>query len=142
MDEEYPEIKQKPKFSYPRGVVISTEIRDENGRLTSDRESNSEWETEDESKESNVHITDEDNNELIVEVISNPVPLSYSSILKTERKQEILKATSVEKPPSEECSTGQPVQKKKPQLSKNTSVLSSKVKKDPIALDLFSALHK
>merc|ERR1719234_1380763 len=45
MDEEYPDLGAKVK-----PVIISTEIRDEAGRIYSDRESNSEWETEDDQE--------------------------------------------------------------------------------------------
>merc|ERR1711972_1154064 len=43
-DEEYPDLASKPTL--PKEKVISKEIRDEKGRLFQDRESNSEWETE------------------------------------------------------------------------------------------------
>merc|ERR1712037_792414 len=48
-DEEYPDLSSRPTGRSEK--VISKEIRDEKGRLCQDRESNSEWETEEEKED-------------------------------------------------------------------------------------------
>merc|ERR1712142_857872 len=106
LDEEYPDLgagQRKSLQSIKKERVISREIRDENGKLTSDRESNSEWETEDESKVLDPHEASENDahSSIKIQVVTNSEPISYSSILKTEKKPEVPKAAIIiiEKPP-------------------------------------------
>jgi len=132
LDEEYPDLgagQRKSLQSIKKERVISREIRDENGKLTSDRESNSEWETEDESKVLDPHEASENDahSSIKIQVVTNSEPISYSSILKTEKKPEVPKAAIIEKPPK--ASQEKAEEKKKVK------------KKDPISLDLFSALQ-
>merc|ERR1711892_656892 len=133
LDEEYPDLGlgQKVRIgSIKKEKVISSEIRDENGKLTSDRESNSEWETEDECKDLE-DVTESDHNSNVkIEVVTNTGPISYSSILKSEKKLDILKAT----PTKSEKTISKVIQEKAEEKKKVK-------KKDPIALDLFSALQ-
>merc|ERR1711892_533500 len=133
LDEEYPDLGLGPKVhigSIKKEKVISSEIRDENGKLTSDRESNSEWETEDECKDLE-DVTESDHNSNVkIEVVTNTGPISYSSILKSEKKQDILKAT----PTKSEKTISKVIQEKAEEKKKVK-------KKDPISLDLFSAMQ-
>jgi len=133
LDEEYPDLGVGPKVhigSIKKEKVISSEIRDENGKLTSDRESNSEWETEDECKDLD-DVTESDHNSNVkIEVVTNTGPISYSSILKSEKKLEILKAT----PAKSEKTISKVIQEKAEEKKKVK-------KKDPISLDLFSAMQ-
>merc|ERR1711909_178304 len=99
LDEEYPDLgvgQKKNLQEIKKEKVISSEIRDENGKLTSDRESNSEWETEDESKDP---VDDLSENyaasNVSIEVVTNNEPISYSSILKSKKKTESPKAVKV-----------------------------------------------
>merc|ERR1711892_1060154 len=133
LDEEYPDLGlgQKVRIgSIKKEKVISSEIRDENGKLTSDRESNSEWETEDECKDLE-DVTESDHNSNVkIEVVTNTGPISYSSILKSEKKLDILKAT----PTKSEKTISKVIQEKAKEKKKVK-------KKDPISLDLFSAMQ-
>jgi len=126
LDEEYPDLTvgTKSNVIMKKEKVISSEIRDENGKLTSDRESNSEWETEDDCKDDKVVAESEAFEDTKIEVITSSAPLSYSSILRSEKKPEVVKLSPVK------------TEKKVDEAEKR------KVKKkDPIALDLFSALQ-
>merc|ERR1719318_2316896 len=133
LDEEYPDLGfgQKMSTAIRKEKVISSEIRDEDGKLTSDRESNSEWETEDESKEREEVTEHEINDNVKIEVVTNSGPISYSSILKSEKKSEPLKVTPAK---SAEKTIAKVIQEKTEEKKKVK-------KKDPIALDLFSALQ-
>eukprot|EP00090_Calanus_glacialis_P015003 TRINITY_DN23891_c0_g1_i1.p1 TRINITY_DN23891_c0_g1~~TRINITY_DN23891_c0_g1_i1.p1 ORF type:complete len:1004 (-),score=355.52 TRINITY_DN23891_c0_g1_i1:281-3292(-) len=135
LDEEYPDlgVGQKMSSAIKKEKVISSEIRDEDGKLTSDRESNSEWETEDESKDREEGTEHEINDNVKIEVVTNTNsgPISYSSILKSEKKSEPLKATPAK---SAEKTIAKVIQEKTEEKKKVK-------KKDPIALDLFSALQ-
>jgi len=133
LDEEYPDLGfgQKMSTAIKKEKVISSEIRDEDGKLTSDRESNSEWETEDESKEREEVTEHEINDNVKIEVVTNSGPISYSSILKSEKKSEPLKVTPAK---SAEKTIAKVIQEKTEEKKKVK-------KKDPIALDLFSALQ-
>merc|ERR1712007_47569 len=85
-DEEYPDLASRPTL--PKEKVISKEIRDEKGRLCQDRESNSEWETEEEKEG---ELDAEENEETLdtgcehISVVSDSGPLTYSSILKAKK---------------------------------------------------------
>merc|ERR1711915_91350 len=133
MDEEYPDLGVivKPKFV---NDVISTEIRDSEGKIVnSDRESNSEWETEDEVLDAVEGIDQLDLNDSEkaenIEVVTDLAPMSYSSILKSAKKQVnvpgILKIPPKEKKPSPE-----EIVEKKKNVKKN----------DPIMFDINTAL--
>ena len=138
-DEEYPDLglaaarhQKKEKVR----VVIHKEIRDESGRLCSDRESNSEWETDDEHKD--VPYPDdtlEDNADVgAVIVVSEPGPISYSSILKAKKAAEVLKPKGVIATTSK--------MREEIKTAKVEEVEKKKVKKkDPIEFDLFTALN-
>eukprot|EP00092_Neocalanus_flemingeri_P022511 GFUD01024412.1.p1 GENE.GFUD01024412.1~~GFUD01024412.1.p1 ORF type:complete len:1026 (+),score=376.63 GFUD01024412.1:135-3212(+) len=148
MDEEYPDLGfgKKPNVVFKKEKVISSEIRDENGKLTSDRESNSEWETEDECKYIKDEIENENNEEVKIEVITNSGPISYSSILRSQKKPEPVKAIPVktekkaEEPEKKKVKKKDPIaldlfsalQVKKQQPKKNATVLAGKLKKDPL----------
>ena len=83
-DEEYPDLASKPTL--PKEKVISKEIRDEKGRLCQDRESNSEWETEEEKESEELALENEealDSGQ--IKVVSDSGPLTYSSILKAKK---------------------------------------------------------
>merc|ERR1719180_630559 len=84
-DEEYPDLSSRPAVMRNE-KVISKEIRDEKGRLCQDRESNSEWETEEEKEEYEEEVGVETmvGGEQI-SVVSDSGPLSYSSILKAKK---------------------------------------------------------
>jgi len=130
MDEEYPDLDggKKPSIAFKKEKVISSEIRDENGKLTSDRESNSEWETEDDSHGTKDVSENETVHETKIEVITNSGPISYSSILRAEKKLGPVKTISIKTEKKPENKPEEPEKKKVK-------------KKDPIALDLFSALQ-
>ena len=93
LDEEYPDLGRKQKVP-PQAQILHTEIRDDDGRLlTSAKESNSEWETEEEYKELSEDLEQLDlkaeQEEVKVEVVSdNKNNFSYSSILKSSKKPE------------------------------------------------------
>merc|ERR1719431_860028 len=130
LDEEYPDLgvgHKKSLQEIKKEKVISSEIRDENGKLTSDRESNSEWETEDESKDP---VDDLSENyaasNVSIEVVTNNEPISYSSILKSKKKTESPKAVKVK-----------PIEA----IPEKTEEKKKVKKKDPISLDLFTALQ-
>ena len=124
LDEEYPDLSGRKKRA-PQ--VISTEIRDEEGRLqSSERESNSEWETEDEHKELAPDLQKSED-EVKIEIVSNEKEnFSYSSILKSSKA-----------PTPKIVETPEPTIEKVPATSD-----TKKVKKhDPILFDLTSALQ-
>ena len=85
-DEEYPDLASRPTLSKEK--VISKEIRDEKGRLCQDRESNSEWETEEEKESEELAL---ENEEVLdsgqIRVVSDSGPLTYSSILKAKKAE-------------------------------------------------------
>lgn len=142
----------KPSIS-TKSKILSREARDGEGRLISDAESNSEWETEDESKhsgydtgmesslQSDVEDACPEGLQLDEDVASTEVkyetPLSYSSILKSKSVPK-----NLEKKPS-------PVERKDvktnvaDKLEKKKDLVEKKKvkKKDPIAFDLFSAFN-
>ena len=131
LDEEYPDLARKKKVP-PTVQILHTEIRDDKGRLLlSDKESNSEWETEEEYRElsddlQQLDLKAEQLEEVKVEVVSDHNKnFSYSSILKSSKKTE-QKIITIPKQPIEtpDCPTG-----------------TKKVKKkDPILFDISSAL--
>jgi len=131
LDEEYPDlgvVQKKSLQDIKKERVISSEIRDENGKLTSDRESNSEWETEDECKDPVNNISENYSTPDVssIEVVTNDEPISYSSILKSKKKSEPPKA-----------STKNPIEP----IPEKTEEKKKVKKKDPISLDLFTALQ-
>merc|ERR1719431_1263556 len=130
LDEEYPDLgvgQKKSLQEIKKEKVISSEIRDENGKLTSDRESNSEWETEDESKDAVVEFSENYGpSNVSIEVVSKNEPISYSSILKSKKKPEPPKAVKVK-----------PIEA----IPEKTEEKKKVKKKDPISLDLFTALQ-
>jgi len=132
LDEEYPDLgvgSKKSLQGMKKEKVIFREIRDENGKLTSDRESNSEWETEDDSKDASEVFESDANSNVKINVITSAEPISYSSILKSKKKPESLKA-----PVPVEKSIVKAVQEKSEEKKKVK-------KKDPIALDIFTAMQ-
>jgi len=159
LDEEYPDLgvgQKKSLQEIKKEKVISSEIRDENGKLTSDRESNSEWETEDESRDA---VDDVPENyvtsNVSIEVVTNNEPISYSSILKSKKKPEpkAVKEKPIEAIP-EKTEEKKKVKKKDPisldlftalqvkkqQPKKNATVLTGKLKKEPIVKSVRNAL--
>merc|ERR1712013_398558 len=129
LDEEYLGVVRKKSLQdIKKERVISSEIRDENGKLTSDRESNSEWETEDECKDPVNNISENYSTPDVssIEVVTNDAPISYSSILKSKKKSEPPKA-----------STKNPIEP----IPEKTEEKKKVKKKDPISLDLFTALQ-
>ena len=133
-DEEYPDLgTAKPR----QGKFLTVEIRDEAGRLTSDRESNSDWETEEDSELRSApdSLTAELNtvSDATVEVVSSSVPLSYSSILKSAKKPAIKQS---EKIPS----TSKEVKVEIKQDDEKNPEKKKVKKKDPVVFDLSAAL--
>ena len=64
LDEEYPDLARKKKIP-PQPQILHTEIRDDEGRLLSSaKESNSEWETEEELKELLLEIDEDGSGEI------------------------------------------------------------------------------
>jgi len=156
LDEEYPDLAlgQKPSMVVKKEKVISSEIRDEHGKLTSDRESNSEWETEDDSKDTKDVSENEKNDNVKIEVITNSGPISYSSILRSQKKPEPVKAIPVkiekkaEEPEKKKVKKKDPIaldlfsalQVKKQQPKKNAAVLAGKLKKEPLVRNIRNQL--
>ena len=136
-DEEYPDLASKPTL--PKEKVISKDIRDEKGRLCQDRESNSEWETEEEKESEELALENEealDSGQ--IKVVSDSGPVTYSSILKAKKAEKGIKPKGVIIPNDE--------MKKEIILDKTgvkeETVEKKKVrKKDPIEFDLLSALN-
>merc|ERR1719376_2057472 len=94
-DEEYPDLSSRPSV-IRNEKVISKEIRDEKGRLCQDRESNSEWETEEENKKEEEEVVLEEETMVggeHISVVSDSGPLSYSSILKAKKTEPLPKPT-------------------------------------------------
>ena len=150
MDEEYPDLGAKKK----QNIVISTEIRDESGRICSDRESNSEWETEDDQDHEQEAGEAGDEEKKTVEIVTEQRgPVSYSSILKSAKKTAptpgLLKVKI--KPEEKKVDTQGVAEKKKvkkndpimfdfnsaiivkqsKEKKKNATVVTGKLKKDP-----------
>merc|ERR1711974_342687 len=96
-DEEYPDLSLRPSVRNEK--VISKEIRDEKGRLCQDRESNSEWETEEEEKEDGeLRLVEADEETLAgehISVVSESGPITYSSILKAKKTEPMLQPRGV-----------------------------------------------
>jgi len=125
MDEEYPDLGAKVK-----PVILSTEIRDEAGRVCSDRESNSEWETEDD-QELEAGGEEESGEEAAVEIVTEPSgPISYSSILKSVNKSAPTPGILKVKIKPEEKKVNAPEVTEKKKVKKN----------DPILFDFNSAI--
>merc|ERR1719154_135849 len=114
MDEEYPDLDggKKPSVVFKKERVISSEIRDEHGKLPSDRESNSEWETEDDSHGTKDVGENEPVDNAKIEVITNPGPISYSSILRSEKKTNPVKTISLQTEKKLEKKPEEPEKKK------------------------------
>ena len=128
LDEEYPDLGVRTKQEKHRRV-ISTEIRDEQGAIqVSDRESNSEWETEDDGNKTDIDVADNEDDHEKIEVVKSSGPISYSSILKSSKKAGILKV----KP--------EVIKDKKEEETFSTAEKKKVKKKDPLLLDLTSAL--
>ena len=127
LDDEYPDLTGVKTVTKR---VLSTEIRDEQGRLqSSERESNSEWETEDEHSELiedlekvDINVKEEVNVEVVTDKTEN---FSYSSILKSSKKPSQVKIVEIPD-----------------QTNKKLPDEKKKVKKhDPILFDITSALQ-
>ena len=132
LDEEYPDLAARRKKGRPQVEILQTEIRDEAGRLlTSAKESNSEWETEEEDKELSGDFQQLDlkseQMEVKVEVVEedNRQNFSYSSILKSSKKpgQKIIKLPEQTLETPEGPSGSKKVKKKDPILFDITSAL-------------------
>jgi len=144
MDEEYPDLStgRKKRDKSPKPKVVWREARDGEGKLVSDAESNSEWETEDESRHSG-YDTGAENEPKPQSDLDFSVPelqeagpelLSYSSILKAKsvpkenaKKTTVPKEGAIKTTIDDKKVENKKVKKKDPK------------KKDPIAFDLFSA---
>ena len=134
MDEEYPDLGARLKKMKNVNEVISTEITDEAGRIVhSDRESNSEWETEDDLKELESEFDQLEIHDNVEVVNETSGPISYSSILKSASTKKTAPTPGLLKinPPVDT-------------LKKDTQGPSSEKKKvkknDPIMFDINSAL--
>ena len=140
-DEEYPDLSSRSTLRNEK--VISKEIRDEKGRLCQDRESNSEWETEEEKEdEEDVVVEKEETLDGAehISVVSDSGPLSYSSILKTKKTEPLPKPTRGVLIPTDDMK--KEIKAEKSEVKEEAAAEKKKVrKKDPIEFDLFSALN-
>ena len=136
-DEEYPDLASRPTLSKEK--VISKEIRDEKGRLCQDRESNSEWETEEEKESEELALENEealDSGQ--IKVVSDSGPLTYSSILKAKKAEMATKPKGIIIPNDE---MKKEINLDKTEVKEETVEKKKVRKKDPIEFDLFSALN-
>merc|ERR1711953_362345 len=125
----------------PKEKVISKEIRDEKGQLCQDRESNSEWETEEEKESEelaleNEEVLDMDSGQ--IRVVSDPGPLTYSSILKAKKAEMGTKPKGIIIPNDE---MKKEINLDKTEVKEEAAEKKKVRKKDPIEFDLFSALN-
>merc|ERR1712059_31346 len=150
MDEEYPDLGIMRTVPARKEKVISKEIRNEEGKLVSDRESNSEWETEDEAREEGViEAKDENKDEkgevenISVVTCDEPTTFSYSSILKSNKSAASIKTRKEESSVGLRVDNKSEEQKMKPEANKKPTEQDKKKvkKKDPIEFDLMSALQ-
>ena len=138
-DEEYPDLSSRPPGKKEK--VISKEIRDEKGRVCQDRESNSEWETEEEKEG---ELDAEENEETLdagcerISVVSDSGPLTYSSILKAKKAEPVPKARGVIIASDE---MKKEMKSEKIEVKEEAAEKKKVRKKDPIEFDLFSALN-
>merc|ERR1712058_118566 len=114
--------------------VISTEIRDSEGKIVnSDRESNSEWETEDEVFDAveGIDQLDLNDSENIgnIEVVTDCVQISYSLFFFFVKKQVNVPGI-IKIPPKEKKPSSEEIVEKKKNVKKN----------DPIMFDINTAL--
>ena len=139
-DEEYPDLSSRPSVRNEK--VISKEIRDEKGRLCQDRESNSEWETEEEKEDEEVKLVEAEEETLDgehISVVSESGPLTYSSILKAKKTEPLSKPRGVIIPTDD---MKKEMKSEKIEVKEETAGEKKKVrKKDPIEFDLFSAIN-
>merc|ERR1719447_2469777 len=139
-DEEYPDLASRPTL--PKEKVISKEIRDEKGRLCQDRESNSEWETEEEKEDEEMKLVEAEEETLDgehISVVSESGPLTYSSILKSKKTEPLSKPRGVIIPTDD---MKKEMKSEKIEVKEETAGEKKKVrKKDPIEFDLFSAIN-
>merc|ERR1712107_491621 len=138
-DEEYPDLASKPTL--PKEKVISKEIRDEKGRLCQDRESNSEWETEEEKESEELALENEEALDMDsgqIRVVFDSGPLTYSSILKAKKAEMATKLKGIIIPNDE---MKKEINLDKTEVKEETVEKKKVRKKDPIEFDLFSALN-
>merc|ERR1711953_668601 len=136
-DEEYPDLASRPTL--PKEKVISKEIRDEKGQLCQDRESNSEWETEEEKESEELAPENEealDSGQ--IKVASDSGPLTYSSILKAKKAEMATKPKGIIIPNDE---MKKEIKLEKTEVKEEIVEKKKVRKKDPIEFDLFSALN-
>ena len=138
-DEEYPDLSSRPTGRSEK--VISKEIRDEKGRLCQDRESNSEWETEEEKEDEEVGLVEAEEETLDIgdpiSVISDSGPLTYSSILKAKKTEPKPRGVVI---PTDDMK--KEMKSERNEVKEEAAAEKKKVrKKDPIEFDLFSALN-
>merc|ERR1711953_283750 len=125
----------------PKEKVISKEIRDEKGQLCQDRESNSEWETEEEKESEelaleNEEVLDMDSGQ--IKVVSDSGPLTYSSILKAKKAEMGTKPKGIIIPNDE---MKKEINLEKTEVKEEIVEKKKVRKKDPIEFDLLSALN-
>jgi len=137
MDEEYPELNgQKDKEGGKCAKVLSRVAVDSVGRLLSDAESGSEWETDDESLGKSVAtVPDEEASASTIELIVNSGTITYSSILKSQRSAKVKAKEALQREPSPVLAELAAMEL--PEVAKVKKVK----KKDPIVFDLSSIMQ-
>jgi len=135
MDKEYPELEgQREGKKWAK--VLSRVAVDGVGRLLSDAERGSEWETDDECLGTSVAtVQDEEASASTVELVVNSGLITYSSILKSQSSAKVKAKEAFRREPS-------PMLAKLPAMELPQVAEVKKVKKkDPIIFDLSSIMQ-